>query len=273
MNSENFKRGNINSVCSDNDYSKIECCVKEKIEFKVNTRIIDCFKENNSELIEEMEEKIGSAISIKEDLVQVLVPKSMLLKSNQIINEYIELGKLKVKNEIYEYKPTSEQAGLRIILKSSLQIQAILLENTEFIRIKFSNFICHNHNEIRKEFSKFGNLIDFKVNNKTNSNTKSYGHVIFEKPEHAQQAYNELNGRIFETLPLMLQPAISISETIHSSSATLKAKWFISKPTSKAIITLNLNQINVQTALFCLKKLGFNCKAHETEINKTIFEI
>ena len=75
--------------------------------------------------------------------------------------------------------------------------------------------------QLRKEFSKFGNITSAKVMTDETGRSKGFGFVCFSTPEAATKAVNEMNGRIIVTKRLYVALAQRKEERI----AHLAALW------------------------------------------------
>ena len=91
-----------------------------------------------------------------------------------------------------------------------------------------------DHNHIRNEFSKFGAVIELKLN-KSASN-KINGHVLFSNFESAQRAYARLNNKVYLDAHFNLRPCNSVDGSFVLRNTRVKASWFISEPSDIAYI-------------------------------------
>ena len=144
---------------TDTDFSGVKMDVKQPIKRQVNVKVIGIFREKNGELIEAIEEKIGSALTIRHDFIETQVAEANFAKTSEILDDYIKLAKKRIESELFEYKPT-EQTNVRVLLKSSLQIHCILLDD-EYLKINFYDIPASTtEHELSDLFSKHGTLLD-----------------------------------------------------------------------------------------------------------------
>ena len=218
--------------------NNLKTLVKETLSIKVSQSIIECFRGNNNELIEAIEEKIGYVINIDKDdgsknelCLRVELNAKDKSKTIQIIEEFIQQAKTRLQNELFEYYVSN---NVKAIIKKGLLVQCLILKN-EYIKLNLVDINPSlDENQVSLLFSKFGDILDIKFNRSVSS--RITGYVILSDPDKAKNAFlyfNSQSEKKFKLIPALSLDGISLKPFI----PVLKAFWFLTAPTGKAVLT------------------------------------
>ena len=237
------------------DFSSAKMAVKKMCEVDVNVKIVNIFRENNGQLLEDLELKLGSALNIRNGRLEAQVAAESFARCKQLVDEYIQRARKRAERELFEYRP-SEQSHARVLLKASLEVQAILLDD-EYLKMNFYDVAgSTSEDEISRLFARKGPLFDLAVAKTCSS--KLNGYVVYEDYVSAKKAFDALNGNIyFGGNVLNLNPCGSLTSISSMRNTTLKAVWFLTKPTGRAYLTIQ-DRTDYREISAKLTQLGYN---------------
>jgi ATP-dependent RNA helicase DHX8/PRP22 len=216
------------------DLSSIESRAKVAIRVELSDKIAHNLKNKSEEYVERLEEELGYAVLIRDGFLEAFVPAQVEQQAKRLINKCIENVKQKSSSELHEFIPEGETVNYKVLFRAGLNVQSILFSN-EYIRINIYDLPgATDHSHIENEFSKFGPVVEFKLN-KSASN-KINGHVLFSNCESAQRAYAELNNKVYLDAHLNLRPCNSVDGSLVLRNTRVKASWFISEPSDVAYV-------------------------------------
>jgi len=216
------------------DLSHVQSCVKEQIFMGLPPAIISILKFRNSEMLEILEEKIGSIVEVKKDGVATLVSQGDVERAKNIMGEFIEMAKERLKTELYEYRPPGS-SKTRVLIGAGMNVQTVLL-NEEFVRINFKQVSTSTSDATLKSlFNRHGQVIDFRKN--PSSSSKTGGYVIFSSSSDAVRAYQQLQNYILDDSVIELCPTTSIDGGEIKSVPVLKAIWYMTNSKGTAFVT------------------------------------
>ena len=254
------------------DFSNIKRQAKVAIRVEISDKIANNLKNKSEDFVEKLEEELGYAVLIKDGFLEAFVPARLEQQAKRSINKCIEDIKLKSSSELHEYIPEGETVNYKVLFKAGLSVQSILFTN-EYIRINIYDLPgATDHGHIRNEFSKFGDVIEFKLN-KSASN-KINGHVLFSNFESAQRAYAKLNNKVYLDAHLNLKPCNSVDGSFVLRNTRVKASWFISEPSDIAYIKFapgsSLDMIKNRLAMLGFKAFIDNQAENKIRISNAL---
>ncbi|CAF1006494.1 unnamed protein product [Brachionus calyciflorus] len=230
---------------------------KELLINNINIQVIEKIKGNNSEMQQQIEELIGSALIVNKDSIKTYVSTHNFSNAKKILEEHIDKAKQMLKNELFEFKPKDCLKSIRVIFNCGLNVQTILFEK-EFIRVNFKTSSGFSHDSLKRLFERNGRVILFN-SNKISAN-KINGFVVFGNYKCAKQAYENLNGYVENNSILSLQPCFEIHDDefkLTSRQKTITAYWYLTEPTGIAFLTFKNKSAGLELIKETLRNLNY----------------
>lgn len=210
--------------------------IEKTTTIRLNPWIIDEFKANNNELLDELKSKLPKCeISLFEDYIQLETSTNEANNYLSIVDKFINECKKRLENQLHECK----YKNLRVVMKSGLKPHAILIDE-DFIRLNLSKLSL----DVNRE--KLENSLEFSIHDcKFDTKPHNSGFIITNSVRDAQYLVNNnhlfgINSQIF--------PSFNINGTYSGyEKPALKLTWFISESNDIAILKFkpnaNLNEI------------------------------